>query len=113
MARKASAIAELFGVISGAPSAWTGRLRYTGKPVNGWGGLVAVIRYLELRGVRRVLEGALPDGRTSPNQIPIVDMVLAFFAAVLTSSRRFAHVERLRCDEVVRAILGWRECRRP
>ncbi len=81
-------------------------LRYTGKPVSGWGGLVAVMRYLERRGVRRVLEGALPDGRTSPNQIPVVDLVLAFFAGVLTGSRRFAHVERLRSDEVVRTILG-------
>jgi hypothetical protein len=36
------------------------------------------------RGVRRVLEAALPDGRTSPNQIAVVDMVVAFFAAVLT-----------------------------
>jgi|GEM_PF-2052286 len=81
-------------------------LRYTGKPVSGWGGLVAVMRYLERRGVRRVLEGALPDGRTSPNQIPVVDMVLAFFAGVLTGSRRFAHVERLRSDEVVQTILG-------
>src|ERR1700757_650397 len=83
-------------------------LRYTGKPVSGWGGLVAVMRYLERRGVRRVLEGALPDGRTSPNQIPVVDLVLAFFAGVLTGSRRFAHVERLRSDEVVRTILGLR-----
>src|ERR1700739_3208491 len=81
-------------------------LRYTGKPVSGWGGLVAVMRYLERRGVRRVLEGALPDGRTSPNQIPVVDVVLAFFAGVLTGSRRFAHVERLRSDDVVRTILG-------
>jgi hypothetical protein len=81
-------------------------LRYTGKPVSGWGGLVAVMRYLERRGVRRVLECALPDGRTSPNQIPVVDMVLAFFAAVLTGNRRFAHVERLRSDEVVRTIWG-------
>src|SRR5438132_7153882 len=81
-------------------------LRYTGKPVSGWGGLVAVMRYLERRGVRRVLEGALPDGRTSPNQIPVVDLVLAFLAGVLTGSRRFAHVERLRSDEVVRTILG-------
>ena len=62
-------------------------LRYTGKPVSGWGGLVAVMRYLERRGVRRVLEGALPDGRTSPNQIPVVDLVLAFFAG--PRSRRF------------------------
>jgi DDE family transposase len=83
-------------------------LRYTGKPVSGWGGLVAVMRYLERRGVRRVLEGALPDGRTSPNQIPVVEVVLAFFAGVLTGSRRFAHVERLRSDEVVRTILGLR-----
>ena len=81
-------------------------LRYTGKPVSGWGGLVTVMRYLERRGVRRVLESALPDGRTSPNQIPVVDTVLAFFAGVLTGSRRFAHVERLRSDEVVRTILG-------
>jgi hypothetical protein len=81
-------------------------LRYTGKPASGWGGLVAVMRYLERRGVRQVLACALPDGRSSPNQIPVLDMVLAFFAAVLTGSRRFAHVERLRSDEVVRAILG-------
>src|ERR1700739_2298902 len=83
-------------------------LRYTGKPVSGWGGLVAVMRYLERRGVRRVLEGALPDGRTSPNQIPVVDVVLAFFAGVLTGSRRFAHVERLGSGEGGRAMLGLR-----
>lgn len=81
-------------------------LRYTGKPVSGWGGLLAVMRYLEARGVRRVLEAALPDGRTSPNQIPVVDLVVAFLAAVLTGGRRFAHVERLRTDKVVQAILG-------
>src|ERR1700740_2667758 len=81
-------------------------LRYTGKPVSGWGGLVAGMRDLERRGVGRVLEGALPDVRTSPNQIPVVDVVLAFFAGVLPGSRRFAHVERLRSDDVVRTILG-------
>jgi len=32
--------------------------------------------------------------------------VLAFFAAVLTGAKRFAHVERLRTDAVVQAILG-------
>ena len=29
-------------------------VRYTGKPVSGWGGLVAVMRYLEKLGVRQV-----------------------------------------------------------
>ena len=87
-------------------SATSLEVRYTGKPVSGWGGLVAVMRYLEKLGVRQVLAHALPDGRTSPNQIPVVEVVLALFAAVLTGGRRFAHVERLRSDEVVQAILG-------
>src|SRR6266852_92564 len=83
-------------------SATSLEVRYTGKPVSGWGGLVAVMRYLEQRGVRQVL----PDGRTSPNQIPVLDIALALFATVLTGGRRFAHVQRLRSDEVVQAILG-------
>ena len=81
-------------------------VRYAGKPVSGWGGLVAVMRYLEKRGVRQVLAQALPDGRTSPNQIPVLDIALALFATVLTGGRRFAHLERLRSDEVVQAIVG-------
>jgi hypothetical protein len=52
-------------------SATSLEVRYTDKPVSGWGGLVAVMRYLEKRGVRQVLAQALPDGRTSPNQIPV------------------------------------------
>jgi len=87
-------------------SATSLEVRYTGKPVSGWGGLEAVMRYLEKRGVRQVLAQALPDGRTSPNQIPVLDMALALFATVLTGGRRFAHLERLRSDEVLPAILG-------
>jgi hypothetical protein len=82
------------------------QIAYTAKPVSGWGGLVALMRYCERVGVRALLQQALPDGRTSPNQIPAVEIILAFFAAVLTGATRFAHVERLRGDAVVRAILG-------
>src|SRR5262249_27357942 len=82
------------------------RIEFTEKPVSGWGGLVAMVRFFDRLGVRKLLRQALPDGRTSPNQIPVVDMVLAFLASVLTGARRFAHVERLRADEVARAILG-------
>src|SRR5690348_14374610 len=83
-------------------------VRYTGKPVSGWGGLVAVMRYLEQRGIRQVLTRALPDGRTSPNQIPVVDLVLTLFAAVLTGERRFPHDQRPRSDAVVQATLRMR-----
>jgi hypothetical protein len=74
--------------------------------VSGWGGLVTVVKFLDRLGLRPVLAQALPDGRTSPNHIPATDIVLALFATVLTGGRRFAHVERLRADEVVRGILG-------
>ena len=82
------------------------QIEYTAKPVSGWGGLVALVRYWDWVGLRPLLRHALPDGRSSPNQIPAVTIVLAFFAAVLTGAKRFAHVERLRTDAVVRAILG-------
>jgi hypothetical protein len=81
-------------------------ITYTDRPVSGWGGLVAVVRYCDRLGLRALLARALPDGRTSPNQIPVSDIALAFLTSVLTGARRFAHVERLRADEVVRAILG-------
>ncbi len=71
-------------------SATSLEVRYTDKPVSGWGGLVAVQRYLEKRGVAEVLVQALPDGRTSPNQIPVLDIAWTFLATVLTG-KRFAH----------------------
>jgi hypothetical protein len=81
-------------------------IEYTTKPVSGWGGLVSVFRFFDRLGVREVLRGVLPDGRTSPNQIPVLDIVLGVFVTVLTGGRRFAHVERVRGDEVIRAIVG-------
>lgn len=83
-------------------------IAYTDKPVSGWGGLLPVVQYLDRLGVRALLAHALPDGRRSPNQIPVVDIVLAFLASVLTGAQRFAHVARLRDDAVVQAILGVR-----
>lgn len=82
------------------------RIAYTVKPVSGWGELVPLMRHCERLGVRHVLQRALPGGRTSPNQIPAGEIILVFFAAVLTGATRFAHVERLRTDSAVRAILG-------
>jgi len=81
-------------------------IAYTDKPVSGWGGLVALVRYLDRLAVREALRQVLPDGRTSPNQIDVVALVLALWATVLTGGRRFAHAARLVSDEVIRATLG-------
>jgi hypothetical protein len=83
-------------------------VEYTSKPVSGWGGLVSVFRFFDRLGVREVLSQVLPDGRSSPNQIPVLDIVLSLFVTVLTGGRRFAHVKRVRSDAVVQAIVGAR-----
>src|SRR5258708_7168784 len=89
-------------VIDGASASL--EVQYTDKPVSGWGGLVAVVKYMDRLGIRGLLQHALVDGRTSPNQIPVVDIAMGFMLAVLTGAWRFAHVERLRADAVVRGI---------
>ena len=80
-------------------------IEYTTKPVSGWGGLELMARFFERVDLRGVLVRALPDGRTSPNRTEVIDIALALLATVLTGGRRFEHVERLRGDEVIRAIL--------
>ncbi len=84
------------------------RLEYTIRPVSGWGGLWLPFSFFRRIGVGELLARVLPDGRVSPNQVAVVDQVLGLFATILTGGRRFAHMERLRCDEVVKAILGVR-----
>ncbi len=81
-------------------------IAYTDKPVSGWGGLIAFVRYLDRLGIRRVLRDVLPDGRTSPNRIDVVAIVLTLWTTVLTGGRRFAHAARLTSDDVIRAALG-------
>ena len=82
------------------------QIEFTDRSVSGWGGLCLPFEFFEKAGVHAVLERALPDGRVSPNQIPVVDQVMSLFATILTGGRRFEHVERLRGDKVATAILG-------
>ena len=51
-------------------------IAFTDQPITGWGGLAVVARFFEVIGIREVLAKALPDGRTSPNQVPVVDLSL-------------------------------------
>lgn len=76
-------------------------IAFTDQPITGWGGLAVVARFFEVIGIREVLARALPDGRTSPNQVPVVDMAMALLVTILMGGRRFSHVERFRCDPVL------------
>ncbi len=76
-------------------------IAFTDQPITGWGGLALVARFFEALGIREVLGKALPDGRTSPNQVPVVDMAMGLLVTILMGGRRFAHVERFRSDPVL------------
>lgn len=82
------------------------KITYTDKPVSGWGGLVALIRFFDRIGIRELLAIALPDGRKSNNRVEVVDIVMTLFATVLTGGQRFAHASRIQADSVVQATLG-------
>lgn len=81
-------------------------ITFTDKPVTPWGGLTLFSGLARQIGLETALREALPFQLTSPNATDPVEIILAFMAGVLTGSRRFAHVERLRWDEGVRQILG-------
>lgn len=83
-------------------------IEYTEKPVSGWGGLAALFRYFDRLGVRQYLEQGLPDGRTSPNQVGVVDMAMQLMASILTGGSRFSHAGRIAADPVMKAMLGAR-----
>lgn len=79
-------------------------VEYTSKPVSGWGGLAPFGRLVRRLRVRELLAAALPDGRTSKNLRAVVDMTMQLLVTVLIGGNRFEHVERIRCDEVIKRI---------
>jgi len=81
-------------------------LTFTDKPITAWGGLSLVAGYSAHIRLAETLKEHLSLGITSPNATAPVDVVLAFIAGVLVGARRFAHIETLRHDEVIKRLLG-------
>jgi len=81
-------------------------IEYTSKPLSGWGGLSLMFEYLERIGFYDQLREAVKEGKVSNNRVEDVDSVLTFLVTVLIGGSRFAHVQRVFHDEVVRRILG-------
>ena len=84
-------------------------LTFTDKPITAWGGMSLLAGYGARIGLIAHLDQCLAFGLTSPNATPPVDVILSFMAGVLTGARRFAHIESLRHDKVLKQLLGmWR-----
>jgi len=81
-------------------------IEYTRKPVSGWGGLSLIFEYLERIGFYDELRSVVKEVKRSNNRVESFDSILTFLATVLTGGSRFAHVQRVFHDEVVRRIVG-------
>ena len=81
-------------------------IEYTSKALSGWGGLALFFEYLEQIGFVRTIQQALTNTKTSHNQVQNSDVLLTFLASVLVGGNRFAHVQRVCHDEVIRRIVG-------
>ena len=81
-------------------------IEYTAKPLSGWGGLSLMFEYLERIGFCDQLRAGVKEMKRSNNRVESVDLILTFLATVLMGGSRFAHVQRVFQDEVVRRITG-------
>ena len=79
----------------------------TAKTVTPFGGLCSFIVYLQQIGFGARVAQAMPfPALTSPNGIPLEHTLTAFLFAVVTGASRFAHVDWLRGDRALHALLG-------
>lgn len=81
-------------------------IEYTSKPLSGWGGLSLMFEYLEQIGFCDQLRAGVKEMKRSNNRVESFDLILTFLATVLMGGSRFAHVQRVFHDEVVRRITG-------
>lgn len=81
-------------------------IEYTSKPLSGWGGLSLMFEYLEQIGFNDQLRDAVKEVKMSNNRVEGFDSILTFLVTVLIGGSRFAHIQRVFHDEVVRRIVG-------
>lgn len=81
-------------------------IRATDDVLTPFGGLVPFSAFLLRSGIVEKLGEASPVVRTSPNALPVRDVVLSFMLTALCDGRRFSHVARMREDASVSSLFG-------
>src|SRR6476620_5830790 len=81
-------------------------LRETSRAVTPFGGVAVLVAYLGKIGFVEKLRASMPICWRSPNQIEPAATFTAFLIAVLVGAKRFAHVNWLRGDRAIHALLG-------
>jgi len=85
------------------------RFAFTDHPITIWAGAILLRLYFELIGLRAGLVPVLtPFTKTSNNQIPAVDVLLAWWYGLALGAERFEHLTRYRRDPLLPRLLGLR-----
>ena len=83
------------------------RFAFTDHPITVWAGAILLRLYLELIGLRAALVPLLVSfTKTSNNQIPAVDVLLAWWYGLALGAERFEHFTRYRRDPLLPRLLG-------
>jgi len=83
------------------------RFAFTDHPITIWAGALLLRLYFELIGLRAILQSRLaPLAKRSNNQIPVTDVLLAWFYGLALGAERFAHFTRYRRDPLLPQLLG-------
>jgi Transposase DDE domain group 1 len=83
------------------------RFAFTDHPITVWAGALLLRLYFELIGLRTALVPLLvPFAKTSNNQIPAVDVLLAWWYGLALGAERFEHMTRYRRDPLLPRLLG-------
>ena len=83
------------------------RFAFTDHPITVWAGVILLRLYFELLGLRAALIPLLgPFAKTSNNQIPAVDVLLAWWYGLALGAERFEHLTRYRRDPLLPRLLG-------
>ena len=83
------------------------RFAFTDHPITVWAGAILLRLYVELIGLRADLPPLLASfAKTSNNQIPAVDVLLAWWYGLALGAERFEHFTRYRRDPLLPRLLG-------
>jgi hypothetical protein len=83
------------------------RFAFTDHPITVWAGAILLRLYVELIGLRTALVPLLtPFAKHSNNQIPAVDVLLAWWYGLTLGAERFEHFTRYRRDPLLPRLLG-------
>ncbi len=75
-----------------------------------FGGFVPLVAFLNKTGFLHNLAESSPVLRSSPNANRIYDIICSFFLTTFIDGSRFAHVNRLREDPLLKELFGLVKC---